>query len=245
MTPLVLLHAFPFDAALFAPQRAGLPDLTILTPNLIGFGDQPAKRPVSMADQADHIVAILDKHGIEKAIIGGVSMGGYVSLALLNQHPNRVAGLILADTRADGDDETAKANRAKAIATVETDGVAALVDLQLPRLLGESTRTSSPDVVQTVREIAVRQSSSGVVAAIEMLRDRPDWTATLPRIHVPTLIIVGEDDVVTPPKLSQAMRAAIPGSTLVTIPQAGHLANIEQLAAFNAAVRAFADTLRK
>jgi pimeloyl-ACP methyl ester carboxylesterase len=78
-----------------------------------------------------------------------------------------------------------------------------------------------------------------------MLRDRPDWTATLPRIHVPTLIIVGEDDVVTPPKLSQAMHAAIPGSTLVVIPQAGHLANIEQPAAFNAAVRAFADTLRK
>lgn len=245
MPPIVLLHAFPFDAALFAPQVTGMADLPILTPNLIGFGDQPAKRPISMADQADHIIAALDKHGIEKAIIGGVSMGGYVSLALLNKHPNRVAGLILADTRADGDDDTAKANRAKAIATVESDGVAALVDLQLPRLLGESTRASAPEIVQTVREIAVRQSSNGVVAAIEMLRDRPDWTATLPGITVPTLILVGEEDVVTPPNLSQAMHAAIPGSTLVTIPQAGHLANIEQPAAFNAAVRAFTDALRK
>jgi pimeloyl-ACP methyl ester carboxylesterase len=243
MPPIVLLHPFPFDAEYFAPQIAGLPELTVMTPNLLGFGGREGPRPVTVFDQADRIAQDLDDRGIAKAVIGGVSMGGYVSFAFWHRYPERVAALILADTRAEGDDETAKANRAKAIDTVERDGVPAFVESMLPRLLGPSTHANRPDVVAAVRAIGARQSAAGVVAALEMLRERPDWTAKLPSISVPSLIVVGEEDVVTPPALSQAMHVAIPGSTLATIPNAGHLANVESPEAFNDALRAFVKSL--
>jgi 3-oxoadipate enol-lactonase len=244
MTPIVLLHAFPFDSSLFELQTS-LPrnSATILAPNLSGFGDQPAKRPVTVFDMADHVASQLDAQKISKAVIGGVSMGGYVSLAFLNRYPEKVAGLILADTRADGDDDAAKANRAKMIEAVQKNGLAAFVESQIPKLLGTTTMNDRPAVVNRIREIATRQSPEGVIAAIELLRDRPDWSTSLAQINVPTLIIVGEEDTVTPPALSDAMHAGIEGSTLVKIPKAGHLSNMESPQEFNAAIMSFLSQL--
>jgi 3-oxoadipate enol-lactonase len=244
MTPLVLLHAFPYDSQMFAEQVAGLGDVAnVLTPDLPGFGSEPVIPGVSLELIADLTAVILDRHSISKAVVGGVSMGGYAAMAFARKYPQRLSGLILADTRAEADDESAKANRAKAIELVQTQGVAAFIETQLPKLISPASQSAQPQFAERVRTLAKRQSPEGVSAALAMLRDRPDARPGLAQVTCPTLIVVGEDDAITPPALADAMKAIIPHATLVRIPNAGHLANWERPAEFNSAVRAFLKTI--
>lgn len=244
MTPLVLLHAFPYDSQMFVDQMAGLGDVAnVLTPDLPGFGSEPVIPGVTLEQIADRIANLLDRHTIAKAVVGGVSMGGYAAMAFARKYPQRLSGLILADTRAEADDEPAKANRAKAIELVKSQGVAAFIETQIPKLVSPASLTDQPHFADRVRSLAKQQSAEGVMTALAMLRDRPDARPELAQITCPTLIVVGEDDAITPPALSVAMKAIIPHSTLVRIPKAGHLANWERPAAFNSAVRAFLQTI--
>jgi 3-oxoadipate enol-lactonase len=239
--PLVLLHAFPYDRRMWVPQRETLTKhCLVLTPDLPGFGHSPNVPDISIDCMADAVASSLDGAGInEPVVVGGLSMGGYVTLAFARRFPSRVRGLILADTRAEPDDEAGRANRDKAIAAARADGAAAFAEAQLPKQLGPTTQRNRPNVVEFARTIATAQRLDGIVSALAALRDRPDAKPGLPLLRVPTLIIVGEEDAITPPVMAETLHTGINGSKLIRIPGAGHLSNLEQPDAFNTAVREF------
>lgn len=233
--PLVLLHAFPLDARMWAPQRIAF-DAThrVVTPDFAGFGRARSMSPRSSIDEhADDVAALLDELGIPTATVLGLSMGGYVALAFARRHPGRLDGLILADTRTTGDSADAKAGRDRAIAQVEAEGVSALVDGLMPKLLSDHARDH---VRNRVRQIASTQAPEGVIGALRAMRDRGDETDTLRTIAVPTLVLVGADDVLTPPADSKAMSESTSRATLVVLPDTGHLSNLESENAFDVAV---------
>lgn len=240
--PVVLLHAFPCSRAMFRPQREALADLgRLITPDLPGFGDSPlpAGTP-GVEPMADAVAELLDRLGVrDKVILGGVSMGGYVALAFARKYGDRLAGLILADTRAEPDDDTARANRDKLIGFAATNPARAVIERLLPKLLGATTQASRPAVVEELKRLASAQRPAGIIAALQALRNRPDAGPGLASIRVPTLIVVGQEDTLTPPALSESMAARVAEAKLVVIDGAGHLSNLEQPQAFNAAVRAF------
>ncbi len=237
--PLVLVHAFPQDRGMWQPQLAGLSDSArVIAPDLPGFGES-SPAPFTIDSAADIVAEFITTLGIAKAVVAGLSMGGYIAMALARRQAQKLAGLILADTRADPDDATARGNRDKAIALTREKGVAALFETMLPKVLSDLTRSTKPEVVAQVKSIAERQSVEGVTAALAALRDRPDANPALAEIKVPTLVIVGEFDAVTPPLAAANMSVQIPGSKLIHIPDAGHLSNVENPAAFTDAVRKF------
>jgi 3-oxoadipate enol-lactonase len=171
-------------------------------------------------------------------------MGGYAALAFVRRHPRRLAGLVLQDTRAGADTPEAKANRATLAAKVLAEGASAAVEAFLPKLLGETTQRDRPDLAARLRERILATSPRGIANALHGLAARADSRETLPTIAVPTLVLVGAEDVLTPPAEAEAMAAAIPGARLGVIPGAGHLANLENPGAVNAALRAFLETSR-
>jgi 3-oxoadipate enol-lactonase len=242
---LVLLHAFPLSATMWKPQVDGL-ECRLILPDLRGFeGTSPFRDAPSIDQMADDTAELLNGLAIsEPVVLGGLSMGGYVALAFARRHPERLAGLILADTRAEADTPEAKANRETAIAFAKTHTPAEVIEGMIPRLLSPRTLEQRPEVRAEVIEIASRQSSDAIVAALQALRDRPDASPGLANIKVPTLVIVGEDDVLTPPAVAQSLAQRIARATLVTIPGAGHLSNMEQPDKFNDAVRAFLKDLK-
>lgn len=237
--PLVLLHAFPLDRRMWDPQRPLSEKHRVITVDLPGFGESPVEPGFSMDTAADRIAELLDSRKLETSAVGGLSMGGYVALAFSRRHARRLTHLILADTRSEPDDDTGRDNRNRLIKLTEEFGPSKVYEVMLPKVLAASTQATQPSVVEFVRGIASRQTGPGVIGGLAALRDRPDATPGLAKITAPTLIIIGEEDVVTPPTLSESMNAAIPGSKLVRIPGAGHLSNVEQAASFNAAVAEF------
>jgi 3-oxoadipate enol-lactonase len=240
--PLVLLHAFPLARVMWRPQVEALAaDHRVLAPDLRGFGGTSLfDGPPSVERMADDVAGWLDALGVtEPVVLGGLSMGGYVALAFERRHAARLRGLILADTRAEADSAEAKANRDRLIAFARSHPTSEVVEQLVPKLVSEATWERRPEVVDEVRRIGSAQSANGIIAALEALRDRPDSTSGLGKIAVPTLVVVGAADALTPPALAQGMVAAIPDARLATIEWAGHLSNLEQPEAFNAAVRSF------
>jgi len=171
---------------------------------------------------------VLDALGIRAAVVCGLSMGGYVIFELLRRHAERVRAIVLADTKAEPDSVEGRRGRDELAALAGREGPDAVIDRLLPRLLAPATLATQPEVVAQVREMARRWTVPGLVGALHTLRDRPDSTATLRAVRVPTLIVVGEDDAVSPPAAAQAMAALIPGAQCHVIPAAGHLAPLEQ-----------------
>lgn len=237
-TPVVLLHAFPLSGAMWHNQAAALRAThRLIVPDLRGFGDTDAPPgPYTMDQQADDIAALLDHLAIEQATIVGLSMGGYISFALLRRHPQRIRALVLADTRAGADDLAGQARREANARIAETQGAAAIADLMIPNLVAPNATQSVRD---TLRTIITANSPDGIAGALRGMAVRPDSTPDLATITVPTLIIVGADDTLTPPAEAELMHTTIAGSRLVVIPDCGHIANLEQPAAFNAALGAF------
>ncbi len=236
-SPLVLLHAFPFDRRMWEPQ-ASLTNVRLVCPDLPGFGQSPVAHS-TVDSMADDIAATLDGLKIESCVLGGCSLGGYVALAFARRHAHRLKGLILIDTKAEPDDEAGKANRQKMIDAASTLSASAVIDGMIPKALCEATRTNRLEVVEAVRRLGAAQSVAGIVAAQQMMRDRPDARPALGAIRVPALVIVGEHDAITPPTGARAMTAAIPGARFVELPDAGHLPNLETPDAFNAVVAAW------
>lgn len=245
-TALLLIHGFPLDRRLWAAQVNSLvPDVRVIVPDLRGHGKTTVTPgPLTMEQHADDLAALLDRLRIRRAIIGGLSMGGYIALAFWRRHPARVQALILADTKAEPDSVAARVNRDAAIAKVQQVGAAAYADEMLPRLLGVSS-LATPKLVATARTMMAEQPVPGIVGTLGGLRDRTDSRPTLPTIAVPTLVLVGEQDALTPPADAQALAAAIPGARLAVIPGAGHLSPLENPRAVNAALRGFINELRK
>jgi pimeloyl-ACP methyl ester carboxylesterase len=240
---LVLLHAFPLAAEMWQPQLDAVPaGWRFVAPDLRGFGqsaigDDPV--PASMDGHARDVVALLDHAGVDRAVIAGLSMGGYVAFALLRLAPERVAGLVLADTRAEADDDAARANRDSMAGALAAGGPAAVFDRMLPGLFGETTRASRPEVMRRVREIALAQPVEGVRRAIQSLKSRPDSTPLLAGISCPALAVVGDEDAMTNVDSVRCMHDRIPGAELAVIEGAGHLSNLEQPEAFSAALTGF------
>jgi 3-oxoadipate enol-lactonase len=242
--PVVLLHAFPFNRSMWEPQIAALfGECRCIVPDLRGFGDSPRSGPYSMDRYADDVGALLDALQLEQAVVAGLSMGGYVALALWRRHRQRIRALVLSDTRASADTPDAAQKRLDLIEVAQTRGADAVIDLQLPGLIGKSTREKHPDLVARVRSIMARSTVEGIVGGLQAMRTRPDSTPLLASIDVPTLIVVGDEDAVTPVKDARAMHDAIPNSRLEVIPEAGHLSNLERPAAFNTALSDFVGSL--
>ena len=239
-TALLLVHGFPLDRRLWAAQVDPFANMTrVISPDLRGHGrSQVVPGPFTMEQHADDLAALLDHLKVRQTVVAGLSMGGYVAFAFWRRYPKRVRGLILADTRAEPDGAAAQAGRDAAMVTVQQTGAAAYADEMLPRLLAPASQ-ADVKIVGAARKMMAEQPVEGIVGALGGLRDRADSRPTLPTIAVPTLVIAGEADAITPPADAQAMAAAIPGARFVVIPKAGHLSPLEKPRAFNAAVRAF------
>ena len=241
---LVFLHGFALDRTMWAPQTSALAArCRCVAIDLRGSGESSAPPPYDMDMYADDVAAVLDARGIAQATIVGLSMGGYVSFALWRRHPRRVRALVLADTRAGADTNEGLERRRELIAVARHDGSVGVADRQVVGLLGKTTRARHPDIGTTVHRMIARTSVDGLVGQLEAMMARPDSHATLATIDVPTLIIVGDEDVVTPPKDAHAMHDVIRGSRLQILAQAGHLSSLERPAAFNAVLAEFLTVL--
>ena len=235
MENLVLLHAFPLDSRMFDSVRTELSaTATLLTPDLRGFGSGPRLDDAApdLGVLADDVVTAMDAAGIGRAIVGGVSMGGYVSMALLRRHPDRVAGLLLVDTRSGPDDAAAVDRRQGVAARADRGDIASGPDAIAP-LVAEGT---SDDVRAALAAIAGDVPAATVAWAQRAMAARPDSTAVLAAAGVPVLIVVGERDAVTPPAAAREMAAAATDAELVVLPGVGHLTPAEAPAGFAGAV---------
>lgn len=237
--PLVFLHPFPFSAEAWSAEVAAFSKtMRVIAPSMRGFGGSEGTVG-SVDDMADDVAAILDARALTgPVVLGGLSMGGYVALAFARRHAARLRALVLADTRAEPDTEEGRAHRDKSIARVEAGDLSGFVDGLMDKLVGPTKKTR-PSVVARVRSQALAAPPAAVVAALRALRDRPDARPGLAEIRVPSLVLVGEEDELTPPASSAALAAGIPGATLTTIPRAGHLSNLEDPEAFRAAIETF------
>lgn len=249
---LVLIHGFPLGAAMWEPQLRNLavpPDARgstgwrVLAPSLPGYdGSDRVPRP-SMTEYARHVMAFLDDRHVDTAVVAGLSMGGYVTFALLREAAHRVSAVILADTRAGADSEQGKAGRLATIELAERQGAAAVADDLIPKLFGSTSQRERPQVIATVRAMIARQTTDVIVDSARAMMAREDAFSLLRRLRLPTLIVVGEEDTLTSPEESERMHAAVAGSSLVRVRAAGHMSNLEHATAFNDAVRRFLATL--
>lgn len=231
---VVFLHGFPHHRALWSPQVGALLDRArCIAPDLRGFGESSVEPPYSIDQYADDLAVLLDSLRIERAVVCGLSMGGYVALAFWRRHRARIRALVLMDTRAGNDSAEAREKRDQMIALARTRGGQAVADAMITGMVGKRTRDKCPEVVDDVHRMLESAPVEGMVGALESLRDRPDSTSTLATIDVPTLIVVGEDDVLTPPSEAMLLHAGIRGSTLEVITGAGHVSNVERPAAVN------------
>ena len=238
--PIMLLHAFPLDRTMWTPQTSALSGgRRCLAMDVRGFGESTGVGPFSVDRYADDVVAVLDAAAVGRTVVVGISMGGYVALALWRRHANRVRALVLADTRAGADSPETRERRRELIDLARREGSGAVAERQLVGLLGKTTRERRSEIVESVRTIAVRGSVDGIVGVLEALLARPDSTSTLSTITVPTLFIAGDEDVLTPTKEQRAMQALVPNSRLEVIMHAGHLSSAERPAAFNAVLNEF------
>lgn len=242
--PVVLLHAFPLDSRMFEPQAEALAGLwRLITPDYPGFGRAPrAPAQPDVRYYAEGVRGLLDRLKLERAVLGGVSMGGYVVFECMRLFPERISGLILANTRAEPDSEEIRENRKKMARRVAEEGVEVLIELQMQRLLAPDTLENNEAVVEKVRAMILESNPNGVVAALGAMRDRPDSTPLLGSIKVPTLVIGGEEDGISSPDVMRAMAEKIPVSRQVTLQRAGHLSNLEAPQDFNAALKEFLES---
>ena len=217
----------------------------IIAPDLRGFGQsEMVQGTTEISTYADDIREFLDALGItQRAVIAGLSMGGYVAMAYLRTLSAHVAGLILANTKATADTIEGKAGRDKNIAVAREKGAEAIAEGMLPKVLAPKTYASNPELVAQVKTIMASSTVPGIIGALESMRDRPDSTGTLLEFSEPALIIAGADDQLMSAADQENMRLAARNSTLVTIPEAGHLSPMEQPEAFNKAVAEFLRTM--
>lgn len=239
--PLLLLHAFPLSSAMWLAQREHLSaSARVVTPDLRGFGGSALGDDEPSLDRcADDVAALLDRLGLDKVVLGGLSMGGYVAMALLRHHPDRVEALLLADTKASADPEPARANRLRIADAVLADGTGVLLDEVLPKLLGTTSVSSRPHVVGRVRGLVQSAPPAAVAWAQRAMAERPDSFDVLGAADVPALVVVGDEDQLSTAEDAQAMVDALPQGRLAVLPGSGHLTAVEVPDTFNLAVSRF------
>lgn len=242
--PVVLLHAFPLHREIFAEQLAALAGRArVITPDLRGFGASPGPgdEPPSIDVLADDVVALLDRLGIDSCILGGLSLGGYVTMNILRRFPERVSGAILMDTKGGADDDEARATRARIAAAVLEQGTRALRPM-LDGLLGETTRRDRPEVVRRVTGWLDGASPASVAWAQKAMAERPSSLDVFAEVTVPSFVVVGEQDTISPHDEALAIAQAFePPVPVYVIPEAGHLSSVENPESVTGALR---DALR-
>jgi len=242
---LVLVHAFPLNARMWQPQLAlAAEGWHVVAPQLRGFDVDGGGEPhaASIDDYAADVIDLLDALHVESAVVAGLSMGGYAAFALLRRAPSYVGGLILADTRAEADAAAGVEARKRMLQLIVERGSTAadaVADEMIPKLVGATTIASRPDVGAELRTLIRATPPDRIADAVRAMMTRPDSTPLLATIHVPTLIIVGAEDTLTPPPSSESMHREIGGSELHVVPEAGHLSSWERPDAFNAIVSTF------
>jgi pimeloyl-ACP methyl ester carboxylesterase len=242
---VLLLHAFPLDLTMWdAPAKALAATHRVLRFDARGFGGTPpGEGLLTMERIADDAAALLDHLGLSRAVVCGLSMGGYAAFAFVRRHADRLAGLVLADTRTAPDSVEARRARSAQADAVRREGPAGIADGFLQKALGATTQKERPEVVARVREMVLAAPARGVVDALAGLAARGDSAPTLREIRVPTLVLCGAEDALTPPADAEAIHRGVPGSTLVVLPGAGHLSALEDPPAFTAALAGFLRTL--
>lgn len=244
--PVVLLHGYPFDKSMWSGQieATAAAGFRAIAPDLRGLGETKSVSEVaSMDNMARDTAALLDHLGVEKAVICGLSMGGYVAFEFMHLFPTRVLGLVLAGTRAPADNEQEKAGREQQVQTILRAGMVPISIATLPKLLASRTLAEKPDVVKRVRAMITRSDPKGAAAAQRGMAARRDYTGDLPNINVPTLIIVGREDSIRPVADAEFMHSGIRDSQLEIIEDAAHMTNIEQPDVFNGHIAAFCRSL--
>jgi pimeloyl-ACP methyl ester carboxylesterase len=242
--PVVFLHAFPLNRTMWEPQIGALvAEARCIPIDFRGFGDSAASPPYTMDRYADDVAAVLDALSIERAVVVGLSMGGYAAFALWRRHRARIRGLVLADTRAVADTPDGLEKRRETIRVAETQGTTAVANMQIAGLVGKSTRDKRPDIYDALHRMIAQGGVEGIIGGARAMMSRPDSTATLATIDVPTLIVVGEEDAITPRKDAEALHRGIAGSRLEVLEKAGHLSNVERPAAFNTVMSEFLGSL--
>jgi len=243
--PLVLMHAFPLDHSMWSAQIERFAShWQVVAPDLRGCGSSDVTLgTVSMQQMADDLAAILDALDIHEPIVYcGLSMGGYIAWQFARKFPQRLRALVLCDTRAKADTPEARDSRMKMLEHVLRAGTGYVAEAMLPKLFAPDTFARLPGAVEFVRERILLAPPEGVAAALRGIAERPDMTGFLSQIHVPTLVIVGDQDSITTPDEMRDVAAGIAGAELVVIKDAGHLTALEAPVEFNAALARFLAT---
>jgi len=242
---VVLIHGYPFNRSLWNEQVEALSgNYRVVTPDLRGFGESDASEgPATMNRMAQDVAKLMDQLGIDRAVIGGLSMGGYVALAFVKQFPSRVKALVLADTRPQADTEEGKQTRVQQAEKALAEGVAGIADAMLPKLLTPETVSKRPEVVKRVRDMMLKTKPQGAASALLGMAEREDQSEFISTIDVPTMIVVGREDAITPLADSEMMHAKIQNSRLVVLDNAGHVSNLEQTEQFNDALMTFLESV--
>ena len=243
---ILFVHGYPLDRTIWREQIDALEGYRRIAPDLRGMGQSDAPDlGYSMALYAADLAALLDALGVEQVVLCGLSMGGYVAFEFVRQWRSRVRGLVLMDTRAEADAPEVRRARDAAAATARERGTAAVSDAMLPKMLAPSTITGRPEVAERVRALRAATPVAGLVGALSAMRDRAGSESLLPTLAgIPTLVMVGAADILTPPEQARAMAEAIPGAQLAIVPGAGHLPPVEQPAATTENLRDFLRSLR-
>jgi pimeloyl-ACP methyl ester carboxylesterase len=239
--PLIFLHAFPLNQTMWDDQVTFFsPKYRVITFDWRGFGESSlGPAPSTMTVFAQDLTALLDELRIDRAAICGLSMGGYAAFSFLRNHPDRISALILSDTRATADNEEGKRGRYEMAELARSEGSSAIVELMIPRLIGATSLQNDPQIAERVKAMIESSQAEGIAQALSGMAERLDSTDLLSQIKCPTLIIVGNEDKLTPPSEAEKMSQAISGSTLEVIVNAGHLPNIEQPEIFSRAILNF------
>ena len=238
--PILWIHGFPLSSRVFEKQLP-IAGARHLMPDLPGFGRTPPASVNSIDEYARLLLAELDRAKVERAVFAGLSMGGYILMGIARIAPQRIQGAIFIDTRETPDTAEAKKGRYETIEKVKKGGIGGVVDSMLPKML---TKAAPPALVDEAETIMSSSSAEGVTAALKAMAERPDSTSVLKMIRVPSLIVVGADDTITPPSDAARMAKALPDAQVVIIPGAAHLSNMEQPQVFNDAVSEFLKRIR-
>ena len=244
---ILFIHGYPLDHSIWQAQVAALDGWMRIGPDLRGMGQSDAPDlGYSMATYAEDLLALMDALGCKEAVLCGLSMGGYIVFELLRRARNRVRGLILMDTRAEADSPEGKRARDVAMAQAREGGAEAIAGSMLPKMLARNTAQENPALAEQVHAMMAATEVAGILGALGAMRDQPDSTSLLKRNSggFPTLVVVGEEDQLTPPDAAKAIADSIPGARLAVVSGAGHLTPLERAPETTALVVEFLRGLR-
>ncbi len=239
--PVIFIHGFPYNSTMWAQQIKKLKEsYYCISYDVRGLGDTPpGDGQFTMEMFVDDLFSVMESLDLDKPVITGFSMGGYITLRAAEREPDRFRALILCDTKAEADDDAGRIKRAGAIRTIDKEGLEKFVSDFVPMTFGDAAPQQIPESYNTILEQATSESPVGVKGCILAMAARTDTSSALSNIDVPTMLLVGEQDTLTPPPVMQAMHEKITGSYLVTVPEAGHMSPLENPEAVTQAIQEF------